>query len=336
MVDSSNGTAQPSSLDEVGSGRGRRADAPTDIPAKGWKDIAWRVKDEITNDRVLLIAAGVTFYLLLALGPLLGALVSIYGLFLDPGDIAAQAEALAGVVPGGGVDILTSQLERLASADQGTLGFAFAFALALALWSANAGMKAMFEAMNVAYDEEESRGFVRLTLTTLAFTVLTILGIIALLTFNTVFTTFSEAIGVSLPTWLVNVLTALIALAALIVFMACLYRYGPSRESPEWAWLTPGALFAGLMIVVVSAAFTFYVANFGSYNETYGSLGALVGFLTWLWLAVVVLIMGAELNAEMEHQTARDTTTGSREPMGERGATVADDLGRSHEAQASS
>ena len=313
-----------------GAARGRTATAPTDIPARGWKDIAWRVFKEISADRVMLTAAGVTFYLLLALGPLLAALVSLYGLFLDPADIATQAEALAGVLPGGAVDILTGQLERLTSADQGTLGFAFVVSLALALWSANAGMKAMFEAMNIAYDEREDRGFVRLTLTTLALTVSLIAGVIALGAFNAVFTAFEQSFGVSMPDWIANLVTAGIALVGLVLFMACLYRFGPSRESPQWQWITPGAILAGVVIVLVSVAFSFYVSNFGSYNETYGSLGALVGFLTWLWLAVTVLVMGAELNSEMEHQTRHDTTTGPREPMGERGATVADELGREY------
>ena len=312
--------------------RGRDANVPTDIPASGWKDILWRVSQEISNDRVMLIAAGVTFYLLLALAPLLAALVSIYGLFFNPGDIASQTEALSGVVPGGGIEILSSQLRRLSSADQGTLGFAFAISLGIALWSANAGMKALFQAMNVAYDEHETRGFVRLTATTLVFTLTIIVGLIALIVFNAAFTTFQEFIGVTLPDWLVNTLTASIALVALIVFMAALYRFGPCRESPRWKWITPGAVFAGITIVVVSALFTFYVANFGSYNKTYGSLGAMVGFLTWLWLVMLVLVMGGELNSEMEHQTARDTTTGERVPMGERGATVADELGRTYES----
>jgi len=307
--------------------RGRHAEGPGEIPAKGWKDIAWRLYKEVSDDRVMLIAAGVTFYLLLALAPLLGALVSVYGLFLDPADIAAQAGALAGIVPGGGVDILTGQLERLASADQGTLGFAFVLSLGLALWSANAGMKALFEAMNVAYDETEERGFVRLTLVTMCFTLLTIGGVIGMAIFNAAFTAFEGAVGVALPDLVVDILTATIAFAAMILFMACLYRYGASRDDPEWAWITPGAIFAGVMIVLVSALFSYYVANFGSYNETYGSLGAIVGFLTWLWLVMVVLIMGGELNAEMEHQTKHDTTAGPDEPMGQRGATVADSVG---------
>ena len=318
---------RPSPAEGTARKRGRKAETPGEIPAKGWKDIAWRLYKEVSDDRVMLIAAGVTFYLLLALAPLLGALVSVYGLFLDPADIATQAGALAGIVPGGGVDILTGQLERLASADQGTLGFAFALSLGLALWSANAGMKALFEAMNVAYDEVEERGFIKLTLVSLCITILTIAGAIGLVVFNTAFTAFEGAIGISIPDLIVNILTAVIAFMAMILFMACLYRYGASRSEPEWRWITPGAIFAGVMIVLVSALFSYYVANFGSYNETYGSLGAIVGFLTWLWLVMVVLIMGAELNAEMEHQTKHDTTTGPDEPMGERGAAMADNVG---------
>ena len=307
--------------------RGREAQNPSDIPFPGWKDIGARIISEISNDRLLLIAAGVTFYLLLALGPMLAALVSVYGLIFDPADITAQVNSLAGVVPGGAVDILSDQLERLTSAENSSLGVAFTVSLLLALWSANSGMKAMFQAMNVAYDENEKRGFVKLTAITLLFTISVIASIIALGIIKTVFSAFPDAIGLSLPDWLVNTVIALFALAGLIAFMACLYRYGPSRDEAEWRWITPGAVFAGITIVIVSAAFSFYVANFGSYNETYGSLGAVVGFLTWLWLVITVLVVSGELNAEMEHQTRRDTTSGPSDPMGERGATVADEVG---------
>ena len=307
--------------------RGRDATRPADIPFPGWKDIGARVFAEITNDRVLLIAAGVTFYLLLALGPMLAALVSLYGLAFDPADITEQINGLSGVLPGGAVDILSDQLERLTGAESSTLGIAFASSLLIALWSTNSGMKALFQAMNVAYNEKEDRGFLRLTLTTLCFTLATLFSIIALIVAKTVLTVFPEAIGISLPNWLVNSAVALLALFGLILFMACLFRYGPSRDNPKWRWITPGAVFAGISIVVVSIAFSFYVANFGSYNETYGSLGAVIGFLTWLWITMIVLVVSGELNAEMEHQTARDTTKGPSEPMGERGAKVADKVG---------
>jgi len=281
-----------------------------------------RVFKEISNDRVLLVAAGVTFYLLLALGSLLAAFVSIYGLAFDTADISDHVQSLAGVVPSGAIEILNQQLERLTNAEDSALGIAFITSLLIALWSANAGMKALFEAMNVAYDEKEARGFFTLNAVTLSFTVITILSVMSLLILSTLFTSFQDQIGIALPNWLTTTLTALLALSALIVFMACLYRFGPSRESPEWSWITPGAIFAGLMIVVASALFSYYVLNFGTYNETYGSLGAVVGFLTWLWLVVIVLVISGELNAEMEHQTARDTTSGPDEPMGQRAAPL--------------
>ena len=319
---------EASTGDAPAPGRGRDADGPSGIPAKGWKDVAWRVYQEVANDRVLLVAAGVTFYLLLALAPLLAAFVSICGLFLNPAEIATQAQALAGIVPGGAVDILTEQLERLASAGGSTLGLAFIISLVIALWSANAGMKSLFDAMNIAYDEDEKRGFVRYTLVTMAFTVSLIAGTIVLISFNAAFTTFQESIGLKIPNNIVNIVTALLALGGFMLFMGLLYRYGPSRENPRWRWVTPGAIFAALGAILVSVLFSFYVANFGTYNETYGSLGAIVGFLTWLWLVMVVLVMGGELNSELEHQTAQDTTTGPAEPMGERGAVMADNVGR--------
>ena len=309
-------------------GRGREAGSPGQIPGRGWKDVAWRVYQEISNDRVLLVAAGVTFYLLLALAPLLTALVSIYGLFLDPANISEQAAALAGVVPGGGVEILTDQLKRLSEAGASTLGFAFVFALLIALWSANAGMKSLFDAMNIAYDEEEKRGFVKYTLVTLAFTVSLIVAIIVLIGFNAAFTFFQESIGLKIPNRIVDLITAGLALLVLLTFIAALYRFGPSRADAEWKWITPGAVFATFGAIVVSALFSYYVANFGTYNETYGSLGAVVGFLTWLWLMMVMLVMGGEINSELEHQTAQDTTTGPDQPMGERGAYMADNVGR--------
>ena len=308
--------------------RGRHAETPTEIPAKGWLDILFRAFKEVSNDRLTLVAAGITFYLLLALAPTLAAFVSIYGLFFDPASVQEHLSALGSVLPGGAMDILNEQLNRLASADTQTLGFAFLLSLGLALWSANAGMKALFEGVNVAYDEVEERSFLKLTLVTMAFTVLTLAAMIGLIVLNLAFSGLTEVTPLGgLPDWAMTAITSAIALAALITFMAALYRWGPSRQSPRWEWITPGAIFAGIAIVIVSVAFSFYVANFGTYNETYGSLGAVIGFLTWLWLTVIVLLVGGEINSEMEHQTARDTTTGSPRPIGSRGAVMADSVG---------
>ena len=307
--------------------RGRDATRPSEIPSKGWLDILYRTMKEFSNDRITLVAAGITYYLVLALAPTLAAFVSIYGLFFDPATATEQVAALSGILPGGATDILEEQLERLASADQTTLGFAFLLSLGLALWSANAGMKALFEGMNVAYDEVEERSFVKLTLITLTITILTLLTIIGLIAFNLAFGSLTRLTGLDLPDWIINTITAVTAFVALVVFMAVLYRFGPSRASARMEWITPGAIVAGVLIVLVSVAFSFYVANFGTYNETYGSLGAVIGFLTWLWLTMIVLLLGGELNSEMEHQTARDTTTGDPQPMGQRNAVMADRVG---------
>ncbi|WP_439814874.1 YihY/virulence factor BrkB family protein [Zavarzinia sp. CC-PAN008] len=304
---------------------GHQATGPLQFPARGWKEILWRVWQEVGEDRVMLIAAGVTYYLLLAMVPGMTALVSIYGLFLDRATIQEHLGLLQGLVPGGGMEILQEQMTRLASQEQAALGLAFGVSLVLALWSANAGMKALFEAMNVAYEEREKRGFVKVTLVSLGFTLGAIFAVLCLIVVVVVMPRALALVGLAEGTeWLIagGSYAALLLVASLGT--AALYRWGPSRERARWRWVTPGCVLAIGVILVVSLAFSWYVANFGSYNATYGSLGALIGFLTWLWISVNVLIVGAELNAEMEHQTAHDTTTGPVRPMGARGAYMAD------------
>ncbi|WP_442880227.1 YihY/virulence factor BrkB family protein [Aurantimonas sp. A2-1-M11] len=273
----------------------------------------------------MLIAAGVTYYLLLAMVPGLSALISIYGLFFDPATIQDHTQMLSGIVPGGGMEILEEQMERLASGGRTTLGITFAISLAIALWSANAGMKSLFEAMNVAYEEYETRGFVKLTMTSLAFTLSGIVGIICMIAVVVVVPSVLNLIGLgSVTEWLIRIgsYAGLFVLASLAI--AALFRWGPDRANAKWKWITPGTILSVMVILAVSGLFSWYVANFGSYNETYGSLGALIGFLTWIWLAVTILIVGGELNSEMERQTAKDTTTPPDSAMGTRGATVAD------------
>lgn len=306
-------------------GRGRRADSVTEIPAAGWKDVLMRVYEEITNDRVLLVAAGVTFYLLLAMVPALSALVSVYGLFTDPTNIQEQVAVLSGFIPGGGMEILEEQMSRLAEQEQATLGLTFIISLGLALWSANAGMKSIFEGMNVAYDEVEERGFIKLTLVSLLFTVCFLIAIIGVLALVLALPALIALLN--LPdswSWIAQIAGYILLAVAISVGIAAIYRWGPSRSNARWEWITPGMILSLIVLAIMSVLFTWYAANFASYNETYGSLGALIGFMTWIWLSVAILMIGAELNAELEHQTRRDTTTSPREPMGERGAVVAD------------
>ena len=310
-------------------GRGREAEKPTQIPWPGWKDILTRVKDEIGEDRVLLIAAGTTFYLLLALVPALTALVSIYGLFADPATVEQHLASLQGVIPGGGMDILREQLHRLASQESGSLSLAFIVSLAIALWSSNSGVKSLFEAMNVAYEETEKRSFVKLNLVSLAFTLAGIVGAIFSVGLVIVLPAVLKFIGLGTGTeWLIRIggYALLAVLASLVV--AALYRWGPSRERAQWRWITPGSVLTVVVWLIASLLFSWYVANFGSYNATYGSLGAIIGFMTWMWISVIILIVGAEINSEIEHQTAEDTTTGPEKPLGARGATMADTVGK--------
>jgi membrane protein len=315
--------------------RGRDARSPSDFTLEAWRDILWRVWAEFTADRLTLIAAGATFYLLLALFPALTAFVSIYGFVADPVTIADHIAFLGGLLPSGGVDLIRDQLVSLASQDTATLSFGFLFGLAFALWSANNGIKTLFEALNVAYDESEKRSFIQLNLLSLLFTLAAIaIGILFIAAVGVVPAVIafvglsgSEELLISLLRWPVLVVVAAVGICIL-------YRYGPSRERAKWRWVTWGAVFATALWILASVLFSWYLANFADYNATYGSLGAVIGFMMWTWISVVILLLGAELDAEMEHQTARDSTTGRPRPMGTRGATMADTLGASRHSPA--
>ncbi|WP_229678095.1 YihY/virulence factor BrkB family protein [Caldovatus sediminis] len=306
-------------------GRGREAEGPLQVPAAGWRDVFWRVVHAFSADRVLTEAAAVAFFALLAIFPAIAALVSLYGLFADPQAVERQVEALAGILPGGALEVLRGQMQRVAAGGRTELGLGFAMSLAVSLWSANQGTKALFTALNVVYGEEEKRGFIRFTLVTLAVTLGGLVFVLLALGAVVVLPVVLGFLGV--PSWVERVLHLArwpILLIAVSLMLAVLYRFGPSRESARWQWLSWGGTLAATLWLVGSAAFSWYVENFGSYNETYGSLGAVVGFLVWIWLSAAVVLLGGEVNAELEHQTARDTTTGPAQPLGVRGARMAD------------
>lgn len=308
--------------------RGRHAGHPGAIPLLGWKDILKRTYSEISDDRLLAVAAGVTFYALLAVFPTISAFVSLYGLVADRATLTEHIALLAGIVPAGGVEIIGEQLARLTSGEEAALGFAFFFSLALAVWSANAGAKALFDALNVIYDETEKRSFFRLNLLSLNFTagalVLLVLGLVAV----AVVPAAIEALGLKSVTERLLAMLRWPALFLLASFaLSLLYRYGPSRSEARWSWLTLGGLVAAALWIGASLLFSWYATNFASYNETYGTLGAVVGFMTWIWISTAIVLVGAELNAETEHQTTRDSTTGASRPLGSRGAAMADTVG---------
>jgi membrane protein len=274
-----------------------------DPPVRGWLSVLTGVYRRILEDRVTAIAGGVTFFALLAMFPAAAALVSIYGLFTDPRTLTDQLDALTNVMPGGALDVLGDQLHRLAEQGRSSLGIAFLISLGAAVWSANAGMKALFDSLNIVYGETEKRGFFALNLTSLCFTLGGLLFILAALAAVVVLPVVFSLVGLDSA-----VETALrwgrwpLLLVALAVSLAIIYRWGPSRTHARWRWISWGSATASLLWLVASLAFSWYAANFGNFNKTYGTLGAAIGFMTWIWLSSIVVLAGAELDAELECQ----------------------------------
>lgn len=309
---------------------GREADRPREIPSRGWLDIARRVKQQMAEDRLSIIAAGVAFYGLLAVFPGLVALVGLYGLIADPAQVEQHAAALAAILPPDAAKIITAQLHDLAGTDRTALGIGAIGGILLALWSASSAVRTLMEALNVAYDEDESRGTIRFYATALA---LTFGGVIALLLALALVAGLPAVLKVIGLNWLAEWAVALARwplLAALAIFgFAVVYRYGPSRAQPRWRWVSWGAGVAVALWIVGSAAFSLYVTRFGNYNETYGTAGAVVILLMWFLLSSYAILIGAEINAEMERQTRKDTTAGREQPPGARGAYAADTVAES-------
>jgi membrane protein len=311
-------------------GRGRHADGPTEMPPTAWKDILWRTWGEISDDRITLVAAGATYYLLLALFPTVVAFVSLYGLFTDASTVNQHVGMLSGIVPAGGMEIIDEQLTRLTQQGPATLGWGLVISLGLAVWSSSSGIKTLFEAMNIANDEREKRSFVQLNVLALLFTIGGLVAAIVMISVVVLMPALLGSIGLSRGfEWLVQGVGYGLLLLMLFAGVAALYRLGPSRQQAKWRWLTPGAILAVAVIIAASLLFSWYSANFANYEKTYGSLGALIGFLTWIWISITVVLVGAELNSEVEHQTATDSTVGPDTPMGNRNATMADTLGKS-------
>ena len=319
------GTAPRAVKAQAGHGAGREADTPAEIPARGWWEVAKRVYAGFNEDRLMTEAAGVTFYTLLAIFPAIATLISLYGLFADPATVNDQLKSLEGVVPAGGLDIITQQVKALTSNPKQALGLTFAGGLLASLWSSRQGINGLFDALNVVYHEKEKRSFVRRLFLTLGFTVSAIVFIILAMSAIVVVPIVINYIG--LGSWFATLLKWLrwpAMMAVLIVFLSAVYKFGPSRERAKWRWVTWGSVFATVLWIAGSVGFSYYVANFGSYNKTYGSLGAAIGFMTWIWISSMIVLLGGELNAELEQQTEKDTTTGAPMPAGQRGAYKAD------------
>jgi membrane protein len=317
----------PEEFDAAEPYRGRGARHPWAIPPRGWKDIAWRTYREFGRARLPALAGGVTFYLLLATFPAVAAFVSLYGMFYDVNSVARQLEHLSTIFPRDAVSLIGQQMLRVASQRHGTLGAAFAVSALVSIWSANAGMKALFDGVNIAYNEVEKRPYLHRTLVTYIATFAAL-----------VFLASVAAVGVAVPVvfhnlglersklWWVPLRWVVIFIIAAFAF-TLVYRYAASRSPPRWRWVLMGGVTAALVWMAGSLSFSWYLNTFTHLGVTYGSLGAMIGFMLWVWFSAIVVLAGAEFNAEIEHQTARDTTTGAPLPLGARGAVMADTVG---------
>ncbi|MEP7242680.1 MAG: YihY/virulence factor BrkB family protein [Gammaproteobacteria bacterium] len=323
----------PKGSDALRAQRGRHANHPKDIPAAGWRDILTRVKAEIGSDHVSLVSAGLAMYALLAVFPGLAAAVAIYGVFASPSDVVEHMQSFSAILPPGTWDLFSHQLQTLAGARQGSLTLAAIVGIAVALWGARAGMSALMVAANIAYAEAEKRGFVRQTILSLAFTLVAVVGFLLVLAIGVVLPLALKVLGTS--SW-VQLLAGALRWVALwlvaVVSLSFLYRYAPSRQPARWRWVIWGSAIAASLWILVSVGFAFYVGTFATYGKTYGALGGVIALLMWFYLSSFVIVVGAEINAEMERQTMRDTTDGPEAPLGQRGAFAADTVGPSADA----
>jgi membrane protein len=305
---------------------GGKAERPTEIPARGWLQVAKRGWKEAKADQVPLLAAGVAFYAFLSIFPALIALVSIYGLFADPATIANQLNSMTAALPEEARKIITDQVTAQASR-RTALGIGLIISVAIALWSASAGVSNLLTAVNVAYDEEEKRGFVKKRLLSLGLTLAAIVFMVIIISLVAVLPPLLQAVlGPGALTWILQIVGWLIMVVLVAVALAILYRLGPDRDAPRMKWVSVGAVVATIIWLIASIGFSIYTATFGNYAKTYGVFAGIVVLLFWLWLTMYAILLGAEINAEAEQQTIADTTKGEEQPLGERGAIKADSV----------
>lgn len=304
--------------------RGHAAEEPQQIPPQGWKSILKRAWAANSEKNLSLVAGGVTYYVLLALFPGLAALVSIYGLVADPHTIETEVNSMSGLLPGDAQKLISTELHSLVSASGSALSVGVIVGLLIALWSASRGMSGLISALDIAYGAEETRSFFRFNLIAVGLTIgLLIGGLVAIALIAGLPAVLNGAGASSTTKWVAYTIEWPLLLIFMLITLAVLYRYAPNRDEPKWEWVSPGAIFATIVWIIGSILFTVYVSHFGNYNQTYGSLGAIVALLTWLWLSAYLVLLGAEINAEAERQAGKDTTRGRPQPMARRGATAA-------------
>jgi membrane protein len=308
---------------------GRLADHPWQIPWAGWHRVLRRTARELVSDRISLVAAGCAFYGTLALFPAISMLVSIYGLAFDPVTVEPHLTVLSNLLPPAAFQLIAERVHELVRRPQMTLTVSLTVSTVISMWSAATGTKSILSALNLAYEEREQRSFLRFQLTAFAMTLVALLGAALGLGLMVGLPPVLDFIGVGQYTaMMVQVASILLLLAFVVASLSLLYRFGASRAAPRWQWVAPGALLATVFWLILSWLFSYYVGHLSSYDAMYGSIGAVVGVMMWFYVTVYVVLLGAELNAELELQTARDSTAGAPRPIGHRGAYVADHVAR--------
>ena len=303
------------------------AKRPRHIPLRRWWRILLRVGQNTTEHNISVIAAGVAFYTLLSIFPAFTAFISLAGYVLDPSDLTEQLEQLVGLLPQEAATIIRDQVLEVTGGDSTATGIAALLALSLALYGSVRGVKTLMAGMNVAYGEREKRNIIVLNVVAIVLMVVLIIGVAIALNAVVVIPVVMDFVGLSFGLDIFLRLMKWIILFGMVVFgLSLLYRFAPSRRKAKWRWVSPGALVAAILWMIGTIGFSVYVQNFGSYNETYGTLGGVIILLTWLWLSAFIVLLGAEFNAEIEHHTTADTTAGRDRPMGQRGAVKADSL----------
>ncbi len=306
---------------------GKTADDPRKVPLRGWWEVIKRVVDQVTQDHVPVVAAGVAFFSFLSIFPAIAGFVILYGLVADPATVTSQLEPVRDLVPKEVFYLLSAQLQQVSGAAGGTLGFGLLLSLSLAIWSSAKGSSALLSAMDIAYNEPHREGLIRPRLTALGFTIAGLAFAVAAVGLLGVVPAAVALMSVPEPFAGIVLGVRWVLLAGIVlVGLGLLYRYGPNRRSPQFRWVTPGSILATAVWMAASWGFSFYVSNVSDYNETFGTLGAVVILLLWLYISAYIICLGAELNSELEHHTDADTTVGRWRPMGERRAYVADNI----------
>jgi membrane protein len=315
--------------------KGHQAQSPAEMPGPAWKDIAKRSYKRVWDDNVGLVSAGVAFYGFFALLSLLGLIVLVYGFFADPHTVIGQMRTLTAFLPTDVVKLIGDQLMTSVTSSEGSKGAGIALAAAVAIYGGTNGAAAVITALNIAYEEKEKRSLLVFYLTAIGMTLCALVLALLMLAATAAAASLGRLVpqASNLTVFAGKVVTDICLVLVAAAVAATLYRFGPSREDAKWKWITPGSVFTAITWLILTLLFGFYVSNLTNYSATYGSLGAVVALLTWLYLSAYAFVFGAELNSEIEHQTAKDSTTGSPEPMGERGAWAADNVATDDKVQ---